>query len=200
MISENGIVCHSTTSMRERPSSNASTIWPPEGCLVQFSCSVMSNSLRLHGLQHTRLPCPSPTPRVYSNSCLTSQWCHPTISSSIIPFSSHLQSFLASGSFLVESVLRIRWPMCFGVSASASVLPMYIQDWFPLGWTVGSPCSSRDCCEFSPAPQFKSINSSALSFLHSPTLTSIHDYWKHCRLGYMELCWQSNVSAFQYAV
>ena len=82
-----------------------------------------------------RLPCPSPTPRVYSNSCLTSQWCHPTISSSIIPFSSHLQSFLASGSFLVESVLRIRWPMCFGVSASASVLPMYIQDWFPIGWT-----------------------------------------------------------------
>ena len=135
MISENGIVCHSTTSMRERPSSNASTIWPPEGCLVQFSCSVMSNSLRLHGLQHTRLPCPSPTPRVYSNSCLTSQWCHPTISSSIIPFSSHLQSFLASGSFLVESVLRIRWPMCFGVSASASVLPMYIQDWFPLELT-----------------------------------------------------------------
>ena len=83
--------------------------------------------------------------------------------------------------FSNESVLCIRWPK-FGVSASASVLPMNIQDWFPLGWTGGSPCSPRDSQESSPTPQFKSIRSLALSFLYSPTLTSIHDYWKNYNL------------------
>ena len=96
---------------------------------VQFS-----HSLRPHGRQHTRLPCPSPTPRVYSNSCPLSQWCHPTISSSVIPFSSHLQSFPASGSFQM-SQLFASGGQSIGVSASASVLPMNIQNWFPLGWT-----------------------------------------------------------------
>ena len=100
---------------------------------VQFSLSVMSNSLQPHGLQHARLPYPSPTPGTCSNSCQSSRWCHPTISSSVVPFSSCLQSFPASV-FSNESVLRIRWPD-IGVSASASVLPMSIQDWFPLGWT-----------------------------------------------------------------
>ena len=100
---------------------------------VQFSLSVVSNSLQPHGLQHARLPCPSPTPGTCSNSCQSSRWCHPTISSSVVPFSSCLQSFPASV-FSNESVLRIRWPD-IGVSASASVLPMSIQDWFPLGWT-----------------------------------------------------------------
>ena len=94
----------------------------------------MSDHLQPHGLQHTRPPCPSPTPGAYSDSCPLSQWCHLTISSSVIPFSSHLQSFPASGSFISESVLHIRWPK-YWVSASASVLPMNIQDWFPLGWT-----------------------------------------------------------------
>ena len=101
---------------------------------VQFSRSVVSNSLRPHGLQHTRLPCPSPTPGVYPNSCPLSRWCHPTISSSIVPFSSCLQSFPASGSFQMSKFLALG-DQSIGVSASPSVLPMNIQDWFPLGWT-----------------------------------------------------------------
>ena len=100
---------------------------------VQFSCSVMSYSLRPHGPQHARPPCPSPTPGVYPNSCPLSRWCHPTISSSVIPFS-HLQSFPASGSFPM-SQLFASGVQSIGVSASASVLPMNIQGWFPLGWT-----------------------------------------------------------------
>ena len=101
---------------------------------LQFSCSVMSNSLWPHGLQHASPPCPSPTPRVYPNSCPLSQWCHPTISSSVIPFSSCLQSFPASGSFPM-SQLFASGGQPIGVSASASVLPMNTQDWSPLGWT-----------------------------------------------------------------
>ena len=100
----------------------------------QFRHSVMSSSLWPHRLQHTRLPCPSPTPRAYSNSCPSNQWCHPTISSSVTPFSSHLQSFPASGSFQM-SQLFTPGGQSIGVSASTSVLPMNIQDWFPLGWT-----------------------------------------------------------------
>ena len=101
---------------------------------VQFSCSDMSDSLQSCGLQHARLPCPSPTPRVYSNSCPSSQWRHPTILSSVVPFSSCLQSFPASGSFQM-SQLFTSGDQSIGVSASASVLPMIIQDWLPLGWT-----------------------------------------------------------------
>ena len=101
---------------------------------VQFSCSVVSDSLRPHGLQHTRVPCLSPTPRAYSNSCPLSQWCHPTISSSVIPFSSHLQPFPASGSFPM-SQLFTSGGQSIGVLPSASILPMNIQDWFPLEWT-----------------------------------------------------------------
>ena len=100
---------------------------------VQFSRSVVSDSLRPHGLQHTRPPCPPPTPRVYSNSCPLSWWCHPTITSSVIPFSSHLQSFSASGSF--QSQIFTSGSQRIGISASGSVLSMNIQDWFPLGWT-----------------------------------------------------------------
>ena len=101
---------------------------------IQFSCSVMSNSLQSHKLQHTRPPCPSPTPGIYPNSFPLSRWCHPTISSSVIPFSSHLQSFPASGSFQM-SQLFASGGQSIGVSALVSVLPMNIQDWFPLGWT-----------------------------------------------------------------
>ena len=101
---------------------------------VQFSCSVMSDSLRPHELQHARPPCPSSTPTVYSNSCPLKQWCHSTISSSVIPFSCCLQSFPASGSFKM-SHLFTSGGQRIGVSTSASVLPMNIQDWFPLGWT-----------------------------------------------------------------
>ena len=103
-------------------------------CTVQFSRSVVTDSLRPHGLQHSRPPCQSPTPRVYSNSCPLSPWCHPAISSSVVPFSSCLQSFLSSGSFQMNQFFASGGQM-IGVSASASVLPMNIQDWFPLGWT-----------------------------------------------------------------
>ena len=101
---------------------------------VQISHSVMSDSLQPHGLQHARLPCPSPTPGAYSNSCPSRRWCHPSISSSVIPFSSHLQSFPASGSFPRNQFFASDGQN-IGVSASASVLPMNIEDWFPLGWT-----------------------------------------------------------------
>ena len=104
---------------------------------VKFSRSVLSDSLRpygSHGLQHARPPCPSPTPRVYSSSCPLSQWCHPTISSSVVPFSSCLQSSPASGSFQV-SLFFASGGQSIGVSASASVLWLNIPDWYPLGWT-----------------------------------------------------------------
>ena len=124
----------------------------------------MSYFLRPCGLQHTRTPCPSPTPGAYSDSCPLSWWCHPTISSSVVLFSSCLQSFPALGSFLMSQFFA-SGGQSTGVSASASVLPMNIQDWFPLGGLVGSPCSPRDSWESSPTPQFKSISSSALNFL-----------------------------------
>ena len=104
------------------------------GFQPQFSCSVVSDSLQPHGLQHTRPHCPSSTPRVYSNSCPLSWWWQPTISSSVVPFSSHLQPFPASGSFQMIRFFTSGGPS-IGVSASASVLPMNTQDWFPLGWT-----------------------------------------------------------------
>ena len=138
----------------------------------------MSDSLWPHGLQHVRFHCPSPTSGDNSNSCRLSWWSNPTISSSVVPFSSRLQSFPASGSFSMSQFI-ILGGLNIGVSASASVLPINIQDWFPLeriGWIS---CSPRDSQESSPTPQFKSINSSVLSFLYSPTLTSIHDYWKN---------------------
>ena len=144
----------------------------------QFNCSVVSDSLWPHGLQPAGLPCPSPTPRAYSNSCPSSWWCHTTISSSVIPFSSCLQSLPASWSFQMSQFFT-SGGQSIEASISASDFPMNIQDWSPLGWTVGSCCSPRDSQESSPITQFKSINSSVLSFIYSPTLTSIHDYWKN---------------------
>ena len=108
----------------------------------QFSHSVMSDSLRPHGLKHTKLPCPSKTPGIYSNSCPSSWWCHPTISSSAAPFSSHPQSFPASGSFLMSQFFASTG-QSIGVSVSASVRPMNIQDWFPLGWTGSISLQSK---------------------------------------------------------
>ena len=102
--------------------------------VYQFSHSVMSNSLGPHGLQYARLPCPSPTPGACSNSCPLSRWCHPTISSSVVPFSSYLQSFLAPGSFPMSQFFTAGG-QSIGISASASILPMNIQDWFSLGLT-----------------------------------------------------------------
>ena len=145
---------------------------------VQLSHSVVSNSLRPHGLQHARPPCPSPTPEVYSNSCPLSRWCHPTISSSVVPFFSHLQSFPAPGSFLVSQFFT-SGGQSIGVSASTSVLPMNIQDWFPLGWTGWISLQSKGLSRVFSTPQFKRIDSSVLSFLYSPTLTSTPDHWKN---------------------
>ena len=162
---------------------------------VQFSRSVVSDSLWPHGLQHVRPPCPSPTPRVYSYSCPLSQWWHPTISSSVVPFSSCPQSSPASGSFQMSQPFA--WGgQNIGVSASTSVLPMNIQDWFALGWTGWISLQSKGLSRISPTPQFKRINSSALSLLYGSTLTFVHDYWKNHSFDYMNLCWQSSVSDF----
>ena len=107
---------------------------PLSGSSIQFSHSVVSDSLWPYGLWHTRLPCPSSTPRAYSNSCPSSRWCHPTVSPSVFPFSSCFQSFPASGSFPMSQFFT-SGGQNIEVSASTSVLPMNIQDWFPLGWT-----------------------------------------------------------------
>ena len=142
---------------------------------VQFSCSVVFNSLQPHKPQHGRPPCPSPTPGVYPNSCPSSQWCSPAISSSVFPFSSCPQSFPASGSFQMSQLFA--WAgQSIGVSPSTSVLPVNTQDWSPLKWTGWISLRSQ---ESSPTPHFKSINSSVLSLLHSPILTSIHDHRKN---------------------
>ena len=122
------------TTILKTISSKRRCWWSRDASSVQFSCSVMSNSLQRHGLQHDRLPCPSPTPRTCSNARPSSQWCHPTISSSVIPFSSCLQSFPASGSFPMSQFFA-SGGQSIGAWASASVLPMNIQDWFPLGLT-----------------------------------------------------------------
>ena len=146
--------------------------------ISQFSHSVISSSLRPHGLQHARLPCPAPTPGACSNSCPLRRWCYSTISFSVIPFSSCLQSYPASGSFPMSLFFALGG-QSIGASTSASVLPINIQADFLWDELIGSPCSPTDSQESSPTPHFKSINSSALSFLYSPTLTSIHDYWKN---------------------
>ena len=122
-------------------------------CSVQFSCRVMSDSLRPHGLQHARLPCPLPTPGAYSNSCPLSRWCHPTISS--CP-----QSFPASGSFQMSQLFT--WgSQSIGVSASTSVIPMNTQDWSPLGWTG-----------------WISLQSKGLSRVFSNTTVQKHQFFK----------------------
>ena len=148
---------------------------------VLFSCSVVSDSLQPHGLQHTRLPFPSPAPRVYSNSCPLCQRCHLTISSSVIPFPSRLQSFPVSASFQMSQFFA-SGGQSIGVSASTSVLPMNIQDWFPLGWTGWISLQSKGLSRVFSNTTVQSISSLALSFLHSPTLTSIYDYWKNNNL------------------
>ena len=148
---------------------------------VQFSHLVMSNSLRPRKSQHARPPCPSPTPGVCSNSCPSRRWCHPAISSSVVPFSSCPQSLQASGSFPMNQLFT-SGGQSIGVSASASVLPMNTQAWFPLGWTGWISLQSKGLSRVFSNTTFKSINFSVLSLLHSPTLTSIHDHWKNHNL------------------
>ena len=145
---------------------------------VQFSCSVGWDSLQPHELQDARPPCLSPTPGAYPNSCTLSWWCHPTISSSVVPFSSCPQSFPASGSFQM-SQLFASGGQSIGVSASTSVLPMNSQDWSPLKWTGWISLQSKGLSRVFSNTQFKSVNSLALSFLYSPNLISIHDYWRN---------------------
>ena len=146
----------------------------------------MSDSLRLHGLQHSRLPCPSQAPGVLSDSCLLSQWCRPTISSFATPLSC-LQSFPASGSFPMS---RLFTSSGQSIGASASVLPMNIQGWFPLGLTGLISLKSKGL-----STQFESINSSVLSLLYGPILTSVQDCSKNHSFDYTDFCRQRGVSA-----
>ena len=151
--------------------------------LLVFSHSVVSDSLWPHGLQHARLSSPSLSPRICSISWPLSQWCHPTISSSVAPFTSCSQSFPASGSFPMSQFFALS-SQSFGASDSASVPPINIQGWFKIDWvdllavqgTLKSPLQHHSS---------KSTNSVALGLLYSPTLTSIQDYWKNHSFNYM---------------
>ena len=149
---------------------------------VQSSHSVVSDSLRPHGLQHTRPPYPLPTPGVNSNSCPASRWHHPTTWSCVIPFSSCLLSFPASGSFQMSRFFASDGQST-GVSASTSVLPMNTQDWSPLGWTGWISLQSKGLSKvFSNITVQKHQFFGTQSFLHSPTFTSIHDHWTNRNL------------------
>ena len=161
---------------------------------VHFSRSVMSNALRSHGLQHTRPLCPSPTPRVYPNSCPLSRWCHPTIPSSGIPFSSCLQSFPASGSFQMSQFFT-SGGQSIGDSASASVPPMNIQDWFPLVWTG---CISLQAKGLSRVFSNTTVQKHQFFRAQHSLWSNSHIYtWllKKQSFDQTDLCWQSNASA-----
>ena len=153
----------------------------------------MSDSLQPHESQHARPPCPSPTPGVHPNSCPLSRWCHPTISSSVIPFSSCPQSFPASGSFPMSQLFA--WcGQSIGVSASTSVLPMNTQDWSPLGWTGWISLQSKRLWRvFSNTTVQKQ---QFFSFLFLWSNSHIHTrLWKNHSFDYMAVCQQSDVSA-----
>ena len=145
----------------------------------------MSNSLWTHGLQQARLPCPSLSPEVCSDSCPLSGWCHPTISSSVVPFSSCHQSFPASGSFPV-SWFSPSGSQSIGAAASASVLPMNIQHWFPLGLISLISLQPKGLSGVFSTPQFESISSLVLSLLYGPALTFVHDYWESHSFDYTD--------------
>ena len=150
-------------------------------CCAQFSSVTQScPTLRPHESQHARPPCPSPTPGVHWDSCPSSWWCHPAISSSVVPFSSCPQSLPASQSFPMNQLFA--WGgQSTGVSASASFLPKKSQGWSPSQWTSWISLQSKGLSRVfsNTTVQFKSINSSVLSFLYSPTVTFIHDHWKN---------------------
>ena len=154
----------------------------------------MSNSLQSHGLQHAKLTCLSLFPRVCSNLCPLSLWWYPTVSPSVTPFSYCLQSYQASGTFPMSWIFT-SGGQSIGASTSVSVLPMSIQDWFPLGLTGLILLSKGLSRVFSSTTvwrhQFFSVQPPLWS---NPT--SINDYWKNHSFGYMDLCWQSDVSAF----
>ena len=150
-------------------------------------CSVakLFPTLQIHGLQHARLPCPSLSPWVCSNSYPLSRWCHLTISTSAAPFPFCFQSFSASGSFPLSWLFALGGQST-GASASASVFPLNIEGWFPLGFDWFDLLAVWRTLKSSPTPQFKGINSSALSLLYGPPLTSTHDYWKNHSFDYTD--------------
>ena len=150
-----------------------------------MSCLIM----QLYELQHARVPCHSLSPGVHSKSCPLCQWCHPIISFFASLFSSWPQSFPASGSFPM-SWLFASGSQSIGASASASVLPVNLQGWCPLGWTGWISLQSKGLSMSSPEPQLKSINSLTLGLLYGPTLASVHDSWKNHGFDYIDLCWQ----------
>ena len=142
--------------------------------LVQFSCSVVFHSLQPHGLQHSRLPCPTPTLRACSNSCPWSRWCHPVISSSVVPFSSRLQSCPASESFLMTQ-LFVSSGQSIGASASASGLPMNIQDWFSLGLTGWISLQFKGLSRVFSNTTVQKRQFFNDQLLYGPALTPVHD-------------------------
>ena len=160
----------------------------------------MSASFLPHESQHARPPCPSQTPRVHSDSCPLRRWCRPAIHLILCRPLLLLPPIPPSIKPFQMSQLFVWGGESTGVSALASFLPKKSQRWSPSEWTGWISLQSKGLQEYSPTPHFKSINSLALSFLHSPTLTSIHDHWKNHSLDYTDLCWQSNVSAFQYVI
>ena len=149
--------------------------------LLLFSHSTLSDSLPPDGLQHTRLPCPSLSLGACSNSCPLSRWCHPSISS-VISFSSWLQSFPESGFFLM-TWLFTSGGQSIGASASASVLPMDVQGWFPLKLTGGISLQSKGLSSVFSNTTVQKNQFLSISFLYGPVLTSIHDYWKNHGFG-----------------
>ena len=158
-------------------------LWLTVPSSVQFSYSVMSNSWRPHGLQHTRLPCPSPISGACSNSRPLSRWCHPTISSSVVSFSSCLQFFPASGSFPMSQFFSSGGQSIGPFNGQHQTFQQIFRTDFLWYWQVWSPPSPRESQKSSPTPQLKSINYSELSCLFSPALTSIGDYWKNHSLN-----------------
>ena len=150
---------------------------------VQFSCSVVSSSLWPHGLQHARLPCPSPAAGACSNSYPSSQWCHPTISSSVVPFSSCPQSFPALGSFPISQFFASSG-QSIEVSVSASALPMHIQDWFPLGLTGWIFLQLKGLSRVFSTTTVQKDQFFSSQFFYDPTLISINDNWKNHGFDY----------------
>ena len=164
-----------------------------------FSLPVVSDSLQLHALWHTRPPCLSPSPRVCPSSYPLHQWCHPAMSSSDALFSFWPQSFPASGASPVScSLSQIAKILEFQLQRQ-SLQQIFRVD-YPHDWLVWSPWCPRDSQESSPAPQFAGINSLAFCLLYGPALTVLHDHWQDHSLDYMDLCWQNNISAFQHTV
>ena len=163
--------------------------------LFLFGCSFVSNSLQPHGLQHLSLLQSSPYSRACSNSCLLSWWM-PSNGLVLCPPLLLVPSIFPSIRVFSNEWLFSSGGQSIGALASSSVLPMNIQDWFPLGFTCLISCSPRDSQEPSLATQFKNIDFLEFSLHYGPTLTSVHDYWKNHSFDYLDLCLPSNVSAF----